>query len=189
MKRIIIILIILGVIIKFNSICYTQINSSTSKFTNLNDKISYGFLKGVERYSRNNRIMGTIMFGVTSLGFFIGYQVADDSKIKFFIVYISTPFDICLKWNKLRGKPIPNKIIKKIYIGIGISSMMFLITVFTSRPSSSASGFNKIRWFMAGTTKALTSSGVTYTLPKIAALALEHFINTRDARGPHPRAI
>ena len=66
---------------------------------------------------------------------------------------------------------------------------MFLITILTSKPSNSASGFSSIRWFNAGTINALTSSGVTYTLPKIAALALEHFIKTRDARGPHPRAI
>ncbi len=42
-------------------------------------------------------------------------KLADDIKIHFFIINISTPFKICLKWNKLRGKPIPNKIIKKIY--------------------------------------------------------------------------
>jgi len=41
-------------------------------------------------------------------------KLADDFKIYFFIINISTPFEICLKWNKLRGKPIPNKIIKKI---------------------------------------------------------------------------
>lgn len=41
-------------------------------------------------------------------------KLADDFKIYFFIIKISTPLEICLKWNKLRGKPIPNKIIKNI---------------------------------------------------------------------------
>ncbi|MFX1530912.1 MAG: adenylyl-sulfate kinase [Promethearchaeota archaeon] len=39
-------------------------------------------------------------------------KLADNFKIYFFIIKISTPVEICLKWNKLRGKPIPNKIIK-----------------------------------------------------------------------------
>lgn len=41
-------------------------------------------------------------------------KLADNFKIYFFIIKISTPVKICLKWNKLRGKPIPNKIIKDI---------------------------------------------------------------------------
>jgi tRNA uridine 5-carbamoylmethylation protein Kti12 len=41
-------------------------------------------------------------------------KLADEIKIHFFIIHISTPFEICVKWNKLRGEPIPNKIIKKI---------------------------------------------------------------------------
>ncbi|MFX0081648.1 MAG: adenylyl-sulfate kinase [Candidatus Hodarchaeota archaeon] len=41
-------------------------------------------------------------------------KLADELKIHFFIIHISTPLEICLKWNNLRGKPIPNKIIKKI---------------------------------------------------------------------------
>jgi len=41
-------------------------------------------------------------------------KLADDTKIYFFIINISTPIETCLKWNKLRGKPIPNKIIKNI---------------------------------------------------------------------------
>jgi tRNA uridine 5-carbamoylmethylation protein Kti12 len=41
-------------------------------------------------------------------------KLADNLKIYFFIINISTPVEICLKWNKLRGEPIPNKIIKNI---------------------------------------------------------------------------
>ena len=42
-------------------------------------------------------------------------SIADDLKIKFFIIHISTPLDICLKRNNERGKPIPNEVIKKVY--------------------------------------------------------------------------
>ncbi|MFX1377061.1 MAG: hypothetical protein ACFFA0_14745, partial [Promethearchaeota archaeon] len=42
-------------------------------------------------------------------------KIAEDFESHFFIIYISTPIEICLEWNKERGKPIPNKIIKKIY--------------------------------------------------------------------------
>ncbi|MFX1425150.1 MAG: adenylyl-sulfate kinase [Promethearchaeota archaeon] len=41
-------------------------------------------------------------------------KISDEFKIKFFIINISTPLEICIKWNDLRGKPIPNKIIRKI---------------------------------------------------------------------------
>ncbi len=41
--------------------------------------------------------------------------VADSLNLKFYIVYISTPLKFCLKRNKDRGKPIPNKVIHKIY--------------------------------------------------------------------------
>ncbi|MFW9874653.1 MAG: adenylyl-sulfate kinase [Candidatus Thorarchaeota archaeon] len=41
-------------------------------------------------------------------------ELADDNNIYFFIIYISTPLKTCLKWNRMRGKPIPNEIIKKI---------------------------------------------------------------------------
>jgi len=32
----------------------------------------------------------------------------------FFIIHISTPLEVCLKWNKKRGKPIPDDVILKI---------------------------------------------------------------------------
>lgn len=41
--------------------------------------------------------------------------IAENLQIHFFIVHISTPFKICVRWNKERGEPIPNKIIKRIY--------------------------------------------------------------------------
>jgi len=41
-------------------------------------------------------------------------DLANYFHIKFFIIYISTPFKICKKWNKKRKKPIPNNVIKKI---------------------------------------------------------------------------
>ncbi|MBY8985149.1 MAG: AAA family ATPase [Candidatus Lokiarchaeota archaeon] len=40
--------------------------------------------------------------------------IADRFKLNFFIIYISTPFETCLKWNKKRGEPIPNEIVSKI---------------------------------------------------------------------------
>ena len=42
-------------------------------------------------------------------------EIADKLEIKFFIIHIATPLKTCLNWNKKRGKPIPNKVIKKIY--------------------------------------------------------------------------
>lgn len=41
-------------------------------------------------------------------------KLSEEFKICFFIIHISTPLEICLKWNKMRGKPIPNKIIRRI---------------------------------------------------------------------------
>jgi tRNA uridine 5-carbamoylmethylation protein Kti12 len=42
-------------------------------------------------------------------------NLADDFNVKFFIIYISTPFETCLEWNKKRVKPIPSKIIERIH--------------------------------------------------------------------------
>ena len=41
--------------------------------------------------------------------------IADRLEIKFFIIHITTPLKTCLSWNKKRGKPIPNRVIKKVY--------------------------------------------------------------------------
>ncbi len=41
-------------------------------------------------------------------------EIADEYSIPFFIVYISTPIETCLKWNNERGTPIPNEIIHRI---------------------------------------------------------------------------
>ncbi|MFX1288247.1 MAG: AAA family ATPase [Promethearchaeota archaeon] len=42
-------------------------------------------------------------------------SIADSLSIKFYIIHILTPLKLCLKRNTERGKPIPNKIIKKVY--------------------------------------------------------------------------
>jgi tRNA uridine 5-carbamoylmethylation protein Kti12 len=41
-------------------------------------------------------------------------EIADELNILFFIIHISTPLKTCLKWNKARGKPIPDKVIRNI---------------------------------------------------------------------------
>ena len=41
-------------------------------------------------------------------------EIADRLDIKFFIIHIATPLKTCLNWNKKRGKPIPNRVIKKV---------------------------------------------------------------------------
>jgi tRNA uridine 5-carbamoylmethylation protein Kti12 len=41
-------------------------------------------------------------------------KLADLFELKFFIIYISTPYNVCLQWNIKRGKPIPNKVIKEV---------------------------------------------------------------------------
>ncbi len=40
--------------------------------------------------------------------------IAENLMLNFFIIHISTPLDMCLKWNTNRGELIPNKILKKI---------------------------------------------------------------------------
>ena len=42
-------------------------------------------------------------------------SIADNLGINFYIIYISTPLELCLKRNENRGKPIPNKAIQKIH--------------------------------------------------------------------------
>jgi len=41
--------------------------------------------------------------------------IAVGLNLQFFIIHISTPLKFCLKRNEERGKPIPNKVISKIY--------------------------------------------------------------------------
>lgn len=41
-------------------------------------------------------------------------KLSEDFNICLFIIHISTPLKTCLKWNKARGKPIPNKIMRRI---------------------------------------------------------------------------
>ncbi|MGV9206237.1 MAG: AAA family ATPase, partial [Promethearchaeia archaeon] len=40
--------------------------------------------------------------------------IADKLKKKHFIIHINTPLETCLGWNKERGEPIPNYLIKEI---------------------------------------------------------------------------
>ncbi len=42
-------------------------------------------------------------------------EMADNFKVKFFIVHISTPLKTCLEWNEFRGTPIPNDLIQNIH--------------------------------------------------------------------------
>jgi tRNA uridine 5-carbamoylmethylation protein Kti12 len=41
-------------------------------------------------------------------------EIAIDLRLSYFIVHISTPLEICLEWNKKRGKPIPDEVIYTI---------------------------------------------------------------------------
>ncbi len=42
-------------------------------------------------------------------------KIAENLSLRFFIIHISTPLEICLKWNEDRGTLIPNEVIEKIY--------------------------------------------------------------------------
>ena len=41
-------------------------------------------------------------------------DIAENLGLKYFIIHISTPLEICIKWNEERGKPIPNSVIINI---------------------------------------------------------------------------
>ncbi|MFW9898498.1 MAG: AAA family ATPase [Candidatus Thorarchaeota archaeon] len=41
-------------------------------------------------------------------------EIAENLGLKYFIIHISTPLEICIKWNEERGKPIPNSVIINI---------------------------------------------------------------------------
>ena len=41
-------------------------------------------------------------------------DIADKYKLPYYIVYISTPLEQCIIWNKQRGEPIPNELIQNI---------------------------------------------------------------------------
>jgi tRNA uridine 5-carbamoylmethylation protein Kti12 len=42
-------------------------------------------------------------------------NITDMLNINFFVIHITTPIEICLKWNNNRGTPIPNMVINKIH--------------------------------------------------------------------------
>lgn len=41
-------------------------------------------------------------------------NIAENLSLQYFIIHISTPLEICVKWNEERGKPIPNSVIINI---------------------------------------------------------------------------
>jgi len=41
-------------------------------------------------------------------------QIAEEKNLKYFILHIATPLQICIEWNKKRGEPIPQEVIYKI---------------------------------------------------------------------------
>ncbi|MFX1392393.1 MAG: AAA family ATPase [Promethearchaeota archaeon] len=41
-------------------------------------------------------------------------NIAENMGLKYFIIHISTPLEICIKWNEKRSKPIPNSVIYNI---------------------------------------------------------------------------
>ncbi|MFX0069511.1 MAG: adenylyl-sulfate kinase [Candidatus Hermodarchaeota archaeon] len=53
-------------------------------------------------------------------------KIAESLNLQFFIIYISTPVQTCVKWNESRGKPIPNELILKL--------------------NQKLNGFNKYNW-------------------------------------------
>lgn len=42
-------------------------------------------------------------------------QIADNMKVDYFIIHISTPLEICLKWNEDRGFKIPDQVIRNVF--------------------------------------------------------------------------
>lgn len=42
-------------------------------------------------------------------------RIADRAKADYAIIYVNTPLEVVLKWNKKRGEPVPNSLIEEIY--------------------------------------------------------------------------
>jgi len=42
-------------------------------------------------------------------------RISDHAKADYAIIYVNTPLEVSLKWNKKRGEPIPNSLIEEIY--------------------------------------------------------------------------
>lgn len=42
-------------------------------------------------------------------------RISDHAKADYAIIYVNTPLEVALKWNKKRGEPIPNSLIEEIY--------------------------------------------------------------------------
>ena len=41
-------------------------------------------------------------------------EIAERLQKNYYIIHISTPIETCLKWNEVRGNPIPNNVIQKV---------------------------------------------------------------------------
>ncbi len=42
-------------------------------------------------------------------------RIADRAKADYAIIYVNTPLEVALKWNKKRGEPVPNSLIEEVY--------------------------------------------------------------------------
>jgi len=42
-------------------------------------------------------------------------RISDQAKADYAIIYVNTPLEVALKWNKKRGEPIPNSVIEEVY--------------------------------------------------------------------------
>jgi tRNA uridine 5-carbamoylmethylation protein Kti12 len=42
-------------------------------------------------------------------------QIAERLEVDYFIIHISTPLEICLKWNEARGLKIPDQVIRNVF--------------------------------------------------------------------------
>ena len=73
------------------------------------------------------------------------------------------------------------------YLGISVPSMSSFTIVSGVMPSISFSGDTTTRWRRASAATLFTSSGITKSLPLIAALALAALSMLIDARGDAPR--
>ncbi len=80
MKKLIIVFLLL--ILSFSFIFGEKNHGRNSQYTNLNEKIAYIFLEGVNSFGWEERLMRTIMVGATSLGFFVGAQITEETKIR-----------------------------------------------------------------------------------------------------------
>jgi tRNA uridine 5-carbamoylmethylation protein Kti12 len=80
----------------------------------LEQKVRRKSLKEVEKYLKQNYIVIS-----DDLNYYTSMRhelkvIAEKLHLQYFIIHISTPREICLEWNKKRGKPIPDEVIIEI---------------------------------------------------------------------------